>query len=110
MTNPEATISEGLGTSEEDTTGSPANIGEPTARRQQRMDWQEKSMFPSKQQWQASFASGDHFVVHTTRHTTKRVVNSCVAFMDRNLAGIIAFIGCGRNSWGGGRVLEWGGA
>ena len=38
------------------------------------MDWQEKSRFPSKQQWQASSTSGDEFVVHTTRHTTKGVV------------------------------------
>ena len=37
--DPEASISEGLGTSKEDTTGSLENIGEPTARRQQRMDW-----------------------------------------------------------------------
>ena len=56
VTDPEATISESLGRSEEDTTGSPANTGEPAARRQRRMDWQEKSRFPSKQQWQASSA------------------------------------------------------
>ena len=74
VTDPEATISENLDRSEEDTTGSPANTGEPIARRQRRMDWQEKSRFPSKQQWQASFASGDQFVVHTTRHTTKGFV------------------------------------
>ena len=39
VTDPEATISEREGTSKEDTTGSPTNIGEPTARRQWRMDW-----------------------------------------------------------------------
>ena len=33
VTDPEATISESLGRSEEDTTGSLANKGEPTARR-----------------------------------------------------------------------------
>ena len=38
------------------------------------MDWQEKSRFPSRQQWQASFASGKQLVVHTTRHTNKGVV------------------------------------
>ena len=48
VTNSEATISEGLGTSQEDTIGSPANMDEPTTRRQWRMDWQEKSRFPSK--------------------------------------------------------------
>ena len=74
MTNPEATISESLGRSEEDTTRSLANTGELAARRQRRMDWQEKFRFPSKQQWQGSSASGDQFVVHTTRHTTKGVV------------------------------------
>ena len=74
VTDPEATISESLGRSEEDTIGSPASIVEPAAKRQQRMDWQEKSRLPSKQQWQASFASGDQFVAHTTRHTTKGVV------------------------------------
>ena len=74
VTDPEATISESLSRSEEDTTGSTANTGEPATKRQRRMDWQEKSKFPSKQQWQASFASGDQFVVHTTRHTTKGVV------------------------------------
>ena len=74
VTDPEATISESLGRSEEDTIGSPTSTGEPTARRQQRMDWEEKSKFPSKQQWQASSASRDQFVVHTTRHTTKGVV------------------------------------
>ena len=74
MTDPEATISESLGRSGEDTIGSPTNIVEPTARRQWRMDWQEKSRFPSKQQWQASSASGDQFVLHSTRHTTKGVV------------------------------------
>ena len=74
VTDPKATISESLDRSEEDTTGSPANTGEPAARRRRRMDWQEKSRFPSKQQWQASFASGDEFVVHTTRHTTKGAV------------------------------------
>ena len=57
VTDPEATISESLGRSEEDTPGFPINIGEPTARRQRKMDWQEKPRFPSKQQWQASFAS-----------------------------------------------------
>ena len=74
VTDPESTISESLGRSKEDTTRSLANIGEPTVRRQQRMDWQEKSRFPSKQQQQASSRSGDQFVVHTTRHTTKGVV------------------------------------
>ena len=38
------------------------------------MDWQKKSRFPSKQQWQANFANEDQLVVHTTRHTTKGVV------------------------------------
>ena len=33
VTDPEATISESLDRSEEDTTGSPANTGEPVARR-----------------------------------------------------------------------------
>ena len=74
VTDPKATISESFGRSEEDTTGSPAYTGEPAARRQRRMDWQEKSKFPSKQQWQASSASGDQFVVYITRHTTKGVV------------------------------------
>ena len=49
--DPEATISESVSRNEEDTTGSLANIGEPTARRQRRMDWQKKPRFPSKQQW-----------------------------------------------------------
>ena len=74
MIDPKAAISESLGRSEEDTTGSPANTVEPAARRQWRMDWQEKSRFLSKQQWQASSANGDQFVVHTTRHSTKGVV------------------------------------
>ena len=46
VTNPKATILEGEGTSKEDKTGSPTNIGELAARRQQSMDWQEKSRFP----------------------------------------------------------------
>ena len=73
VTDPEATISESLGKSEEDTTGSLANTGEPIARRQRRMDWQEKSRFPSNSNCRRVSQNGDQFVIHTTRHTTKGV-------------------------------------
>ena len=85
VTDPEATTSQSLGRSKEDTTGFPANTGEPVARRQQRMDWKEKSRFPSKQQWKASSTSGDQFVVHTTKHTTKRVVKQLGCIYGRKL-------------------------
>ena len=43
MMDPKASISKGEGTSKEDTIGSRANIGEPVARRQWRINLKEKS-------------------------------------------------------------------
>ena len=46
--DPSATISKREGLSNEDTVASPTTISEPIRRRLWRMNWQEKSVFPSK--------------------------------------------------------------
>ena len=55
-TNSSATIIEGQREDNtEDIDACPQITNEQTARRQRRMEWQERGMFPSQEQWQQSF-------------------------------------------------------